>query len=553
MISIVIKLTKEIIPYRLSGSAAGRCFRALRYSVLYLLFLAHLSLFLFGSGFSDESDNIIGGMVVASGKEIYRDFYSQHTPLMYYLMGLFKVLGASTLVTFRFSFYAFLALIYTSMFARYHRHFGRFALLLYPLLYIGSFASTGNHSSTILSEHIHSAALVVLLLEFLLCVRTRALARDNLTWIALASFAAIGVAFVSIYPVALILGGIGVLNSSRTKSLKEMVLSNGSVLLAFLAPFLAFLFWYGFRGNLGNFVYQAFVFNRTVYSKYLCGFGLNPFAPVLQVVHTFYHLALATLQDLIHLRLSSYRVFLNLFANVAFSSWLARKNLWAGAVAFCFALLTLIRGAYGFHALAYWSTSASMLAPLFELGLSKVQEASPNRKRMATFYAVTAFTALYLTRLNVEYIIPFWKKPAVKSPAATAPAGLKAKSREFYVNTLLRQDEGFYSTSLDSDVFINTQRLPSIKTYTAVPWFTEVWESDLIDQLEASHTRLIFHDPKNAAWNYIFEDYAPRLNRYILTHYTQVRGQNPEVYLRNEDFADFQKVLAAASPADFSP
>ena len=64
----------------------------------FLCFLVYLIMLLGvlnrSPGFTDESDNFIGGMVVASGGRMYRDFVSQHMPVMYYICAVLKMLGA---------------------------------------------------------------------------------------------------------------------------------------------------------------------------------------------------------------------------------------------------------------------------------------------------------------------------------------------------------------------------------------------------------------------------------------------------------------------------
>ena len=70
---------------------------------LFLLYFILCSAYLNQGVFCDEVDNMVGGMVVADGGVVYRDFYSQHTPVMYYLCAIFRLLGASSILLYMWS------------------------------------------------------------------------------------------------------------------------------------------------------------------------------------------------------------------------------------------------------------------------------------------------------------------------------------------------------------------------------------------------------------------------------------------------------------------
>src|SRR5687767_6441243 len=52
-------------------------------------------------GFVDESDNFLGGYVIARGYVLYRDYFSHHMPLPYYLAAVPSFLGASSVADYR--------------------------------------------------------------------------------------------------------------------------------------------------------------------------------------------------------------------------------------------------------------------------------------------------------------------------------------------------------------------------------------------------------------------------------------------------------------------
>src|SRR5579883_408051 len=51
--------------------------------------------------FVDESDNFLGGYLIAHGEVLYRDYFSHHMPLPYYLAAVASLLGVSSLTGYR--------------------------------------------------------------------------------------------------------------------------------------------------------------------------------------------------------------------------------------------------------------------------------------------------------------------------------------------------------------------------------------------------------------------------------------------------------------------
>src|SRR5579859_696879 len=51
--------------------------------------------------FADETDNLLGGLLITRGDRLYVDFFSSHMPLAYYVAAIPALLGAVTLEQFR--------------------------------------------------------------------------------------------------------------------------------------------------------------------------------------------------------------------------------------------------------------------------------------------------------------------------------------------------------------------------------------------------------------------------------------------------------------------
>ena len=530
----------------------------LKYAGLLFLFFVPFLLYVHAAFFIDEGDNMIGGMVVASGGEIYKDFYSQHTPLMYYLLALFKVLGANSLFLFRFYFYAFSSLCFTLIYARYKADFGKVPLILFPLIYVGSFISNPTVSYSIVSEHIQSIAYVILVLEFLKFVQRKILTINAMVAVSLAAFCSIGVAFVSVYVVAVIAISILIIKiqeiykkeNSVSEVARRMIIEFRIPVLVGLAPFVIFFLWYAVRDNLHNLYYQAYVFNREIYSKYTGGFGTNALTPLVHTVNYFVSTIIYYIRNFFESPVDSFRHLVNPGANIYFSILIFNKNKAAGVAIVLITLASMIRGTAGFHSMPYWALSALMLALIFNKGLMLIQRMEINKKSVVLFSILSAITFYSILEPNI--VLMRTKLENKKTVASVSPA----LTKEFFIEKLLGKGEGFFETSISPLAYINTNRLPSIKTYGIVPWFTDIYEQDIINQLKKTKTKLIFHNPKNSVWGYVLQNYAPKLNNYILINYTRLRGDftlnSPDnVYIRNQDYDRSLRILVASNPEIF--
>lgn len=230
----------------------------------------------------DEYDNILGGMVVANGGEIYQDYFSQHTPLMYYYCALLYALGIRETLAFRLVTYAVMSAFWTAMYFRYKKYFGRIAMTLYPLFYIAMMYG-GSYRHTIVSEQFESQGLVILLMEFLIFTRIASLKISNCIWISLGISLSVGTAFVAVYPIFVIAICVFVtevyhlFRKSNRENLKREIkplFGKGFMLVGITAlPFVILLVNYAIKGNVGNAIYGIYTVNRVYYSKYNGGFG----------------------------------------------------------------------------------------------------------------------------------------------------------------------------------------------------------------------------------------------------------------------------------------
>ncbi|MDD2218444.1 MAG: hypothetical protein PHX63_08475, partial [Eubacteriales bacterium] len=182
----------------------------LKYLGVFLCFLIlELSNITKTTGFIDENDNFLAGMTLVKGGVIYLDYISQHMPFMYYLCAIFNLLGAHSEFLFRLYFYVFIALIWTIMYVRYSKYYGRTTMLLYPVFYISNMYTF--FTSCVLSDQMQSIGMVILLMEFLIFIDTNEVKIKNEIAIAFAILISFGSAFISVYAIFIIALGVAII------------------------------------------------------------------------------------------------------------------------------------------------------------------------------------------------------------------------------------------------------------------------------------------------------------------------------------------------------
>lgn len=517
-------------------------------SLIIIISMALFLPYLDSTIFIDEYDNLIGGVVVGNGGEIYKDFYSQHTPIMYYLMGLFYYLGANNIQEFRLGLYFVMTVGFCFLHLRYSKDFNGPVFILFPIIYIVSLVQIDNVSHTVISEHLQSFSIIVIFLEILRAERTEELNFDSIIVLALFSFTSIGVAFISIYPVAwgmLVVGlfGIGLVHSNHlnpSRINKEGLLKIIQFIVVVAVPFIMFGVWYGLKGNIENFYVQAYWLNREVYSKYIAGgVGGDVFSPILNSLNSYIKSIFSIFEYKGALVLEVPRACINTLINIIFMAYCLKRGLFIFIVVFVFVALNTIRGEHGFHSLPYWATTALMASIL-----------------LSALHAKNYLDNTFIRSvINISLIIPI--AFFILRGYVDKVDGARNQSQEIRVfdckqiiDTLLSPNEKFYSTSVDPEklCYIESKRMPAIKAYSIVPWGAEIFEDEIINGLAANKPKLIIHNPKNEVWGYVLESYAPKLNSYIQNNYRELDIQVRDIYVLNEYFDDAIVKLIASDP-----
>jgi hypothetical protein len=453
-------------------------------AVLAALGVSHVPVFV------DEANNVLSACLLAHGSVVYRDFFSHHFPMPYYLLASLGDPAACSVLAAR---HLGLAAVTTAALAFTlitRNRLAPAALLLMTL------AGPSYYAQMYLAETVISVGLILSLA--LLTDRARllpgpvAFALRLIALLILASASQIGL---------MMAGVLGPLMLLHARGHRRAVLVAGAAALAVWPAF--FLLQGGFRA----FVDQAFLFNTQIYSKYLDVHLLNPSDMLWQTVS---------------------------FGRHRFSfvmDWLAGQgtdaNVATFAAGFELGLLVLLVGLL----LARRGEAVLRLALLLLLPISVARDGF----HLAPFITLASF--------GIAQLLPglFWRS-RVAQAGAVIVAALALRLYFFALpNDLNATDELAKSMKPDGmvqqyappgapilylpmspDGYLAADR-PTGSFYSFfLPWEADIdgAEDRVIADIEQQQVAVIVLDQQTPVWDkYKFKDYAPKLYAYIMKNY----------------------------------
>jgi len=461
----------------------------------------------------DEGDNMLGALCVARGGDIYKDYFSQHTPFPYYFTALFALMGVNSVIGFRLAFSLALLIFWLVIYLAYAGSVPKMALLFFMAAYPLLAPFCLGH--LILAEVFTAHALVVLLLEYLCYLQVRALPLRRMLVISLCVFVAVMSCFISIYAVFFILLGFGLgeLRGLARATFAARLRRWGLFLLLLAAPFGLLSAWYAATDNLRNFYEMAYLLNRTVYSHYIGGMGASAWAPFLSMppawlLHIWAALAAGVTRGAMTLSL------LLAATNLIFLVVLFRRQALAALILFLFLAATGIRGyggsGYtGFHSMPYYVVS------LLVFGLVLSWLARPK------IWAWIGSLGLLLIFLGLT--LPVYAGHAQFKVAALR----KCPLYEPYIQAFTRASDMIWSAGLSDYLFIDNRLVPASRVCGLPPWVAERYSDMIIEDLSRNRPKLILLDPEWRIWGYRMGDYGGKIISYIQEHYQSLDKSDP--------------------------
>lgn len=515
------------------------CSRFRFYWMFPLLLLASVILtgaliptFPFGS---DEGDNILGAFSVLSGGDIYKAFYSQHTPFGYYFTALLALCGAESVPEFRIAYVVFLAFFWTWLCWSYARRIPAvmlmFILVAFPLsapFFIGHI---------ILADNLSALALLVLLLELISYRGADDLTSGHVAVISLACFVAVTACFLSVYPVFAFIAGLVLLDLRRNEWRLKCFPFRRYILLAAATafPFAILGGWYALTGNLGHFYHQAYEFNRTVYAKYVSvGYPYEPFLKfVILPLAWVQHVVLA-LKTALPSRALSLDLLLVL-GNLGFVVFIRRG--WAFSVGlFLFLIYTGTRsfggfGYTGFHSAPYFMVSLAALGWLIAFFYQ------PRRARILVMACLFVFFLKCTVPAYLRATLPVYGRYARSDHELFSLNAFFSTPYDKELKALTKPGDMIWSAGVNAYVYINSRCRPAGRIWGLVPWFAEGYLDEILADLERYKPKVIIFPSHGKVWGHALKDFGADIQRYIQARYHPLDANMPvkeDIYLLND-------------------
>jgi hypothetical protein len=509
--------------------------------------------------FVDELDNIISGNQIRHGRVPYQDFFSQHTPIAYYISSLGHLIGANSLIEQRVFFYSLFSLFFSLMTLRHAKIMGHYTVPLAGLILLSSHAANPVMAYTILSDQYQALAYVAIFLEIIRLAFSKSSTYSSWTILSIASFVAVGVAAISVFFVTVSVLLFVIVNSFYLlknplfsgHKIKNLLVKNLQGFFILSLPFCVFFAYLLTSRSWNDFYYQAYVINREVYSGYIGGFGKSLLDPFKQALPSFFNSFASLTVALGEPTIQNLRYFLN-FAGIAlFALLIMVRNVYLAPISIVVFAFSISRGIYGFHSQPFWALSGLALAFLLVGNLLPTF-----KKEIWNLYSNLFRRILILSLLPILFISFAALSFSTYSKGFPKTFERPETSMEKVIRILVPKDGTYGNSSINVYEYVSTDRLPANGVTGLVPWMVQNNEELSIHRLKESSPDLIFYNSANEVWGYKLRDYAPLLNQYVENHYKKVpvspnffEGQY--VYLRSNSYPILLNKLRTEFPDVF--
>lgn len=460
--------------------------------IIFFVVLLLLNSFSTMGVFTDESDNIRGGMIISRGGVLYRDYVTQHTPVMYYLCGLFALLGAGSIQQFRLSYYVFEALIWALLYIRHVDAFGKKKMLLLPLLECSLTVSLlmENKGHMILSDNMQGLCMVVLLLEFLHYLKDKRIGWDRSIIISFTIWASFGSAFISAYAILFVvisvLGLELIWNSKVKRSLDQLIHRYYKLAICMIVPFLGAVLYFKLNHSLKRAFEQFYLFNKQVYSQYQ-PIGDNLLEPFIVSIQNYFEFIPSKINAIISSTLTNVdllQLFIFVLVIVVIATLCMKKRFIESVTIFSVMIFSASRG-YDFHGLAAWYV-AIMIIVLF--GEDAIHSCI---KRINV--PITVIIAIFMVG---PYVISVGNNLLfVQQPVTEIESKVIDMTKE-------NEDVLIDAYSCDSIYLLYKNRYPSNRSVYMLPWYMDWYEQDTINDLRVKKPKIVVYNPDQETWGY---------------------------------------------------
>jgi hypothetical protein len=442
-------------------------------------------------GFIDELDNFRGGMVIARGGVLYKDYITQHTPITYYICSIFALFGAGSMAQFRLSFYLLQSLIWGGLYFRHAEHFGKIKMFILPILDVVFVTSIFPYQGCmVLSDRVQGISFVALMLEYLRYLKDKQLGISRSLIIVTSIFVSFGAAFLSVFPLfclAILVFIREVLYWRENKISIKLLFSRYAGLVLTTLILLILVFVYFWINDAIQIAYeQSFKFNLEVYPYYIGGFGANKIQPFINAFQNFFNVFKNGVIEILASRATGMGILQLILITAATACLfnLLQKKKYFEALGLFFAMCFSATRGYDFHSIAALHVACLIIAVNFDSLLRLLKKvAVPILGLIAVFVLSVYIEAVGNNLLAKQPIISDMENRAVTD-----------------TNT---GDEIFFDAWIcDSLYLLYKDRYPVNSCIYFLPWYVDWYEQQSIDELNEAMPKVVLYNEHSEVWGY---------------------------------------------------
>ncbi len=465
--------------------------------------------------FFDESDNFAAAMTIIKGGVIYRDYYTQHTPVLYYLCSLFALLGANSIEQFRLSYYFFESAIWALIFLRNYKNIGIKKMLLLPIVEVIAIpVIIAGYGSQVLSDSLQGLCFSALILEFIAYIKDRKINWGRSIIVSICIWGSLGAAFVSAFSLVWVVLGVlvvEIIDAVKNKTLWLATVKRLSkVIVSVIVPPVIAVLYFKINGCLSLVYNQAYLFNRDVYPIYNAGYGSNMFSPFFYAIRYYFlqvssdiNLVLQAGADTITLL----RLCL-LIASVGISVVLLLKKKKAEILVPLFMMICAASRGYGFHGIAAWYIAVLLVV----IYLNQCFSSFGVYKKTA----VVLVSLILLGNFVVEAVDSVDKQQVPIDSLSDTIVRMTTEGEEIFF------DESVVDPMY---VFYKGRGVVNRVPYM-LPWNMDEFEQECIDDLLGNAPNIVVYNEQGSSWGVAYGS-----NRFVDTlkeNYTRI-SDDPNV------------------------
>ncbi len=482
---------------------------------------------------TDENDNLRGGMLIANGAVLYRDYVAQHTPVVYYLCSVFALLGAGSIEQFRLSYYIFECLIWIFMFVRHAGYYGKKRMVVLPILeavFISSVVTPAGYM--VLSDGFQGLMFTMLMLEFIRYCKDHTLSIDRCTIISVCIWGSIGAAFVSAYALfflAILFLIVEIRNLLNNKlSLAVLFSRYTKLVFALIIPPVAGVVYFKNNNALGIAFRQFYTFNREVYPKYIAGLGERVYQPFVDAVKYFFVIISNSFNRMVTAQATNVDVLqfaLMAVAVVVIIKVFEQKKIIEGLALGLMMVFSATRD-YGPHGLAAWYLAVLII--VLHIDLLKNTLKIIGKPLLGIMIILLTSTYFIAVSNNVMY-----KQPVISEIESRVIALTEEDA-----------DQRIYLDAYANDYlyWMYKGRTPVNPAVYMLPWYMDWYEQEDVDALVSDMPHIVVYDEDRITWNY--DHYNNTFDDVLRSNYTRLgdEGWSHSIWIRNDTVSELATV-----------